>query len=150
MPVSYSARQSPVWLWLIFCGIGSVGPFIWLSEGGHPALISTLFFPVVFLSLFQGMKVEVDANQIHLSFGVGIIRRKIRMDSIESAAIVRNSWWYGWGIRLTPHGWMWNISGLDAVELIFKNGKKFRIGTGDPNGLLKALELIKQRNVESR
>ena len=52
----------------------------------------------------------------------------------------RNSWWYGWGIRLTPHGWMWNISGLDAVELTYRNGKKFRIGTDELEMLLGVLK----------
>jgi len=41
--------------------------------------------------------------------------------------------------RQTPHGWMWNISGLDAVEIEYRDGKCFRIGTGDPQELLAAL-----------
>ena len=43
------------------------------------------------------------------------------------------------GIRLTRHGWMWNISGLDAVELEYKDGKKFRIGTNQPQKLCQAI-----------
>ncbi len=50
-----------------------------------------------------------------------------------------NRWYYGWGIRLTPQGWLWNVAGLDAVELTFSNGKKFRIGTDEPGKLLEAL-----------
>ena len=34
---------------------------------------------------------------------------------------------------------MWNISGLDAVELTYTNGKKFRIGTDQPQALLGVL-----------
>jgi hypothetical protein len=34
---------------------------------------------------------------------------------------------------------MWNISGLDAVEIEYKDGTRFRIGTADPQGLLNAL-----------
>ena len=55
---------------------------------------------------------------------------------------VRNRWWWGFGIRWTPHGWMWNISGLDAVELTYHNGKKFRIGTDEPEALLEALKVV--------
>jgi hypothetical protein len=52
---------------------------------------------------------------------------------------VRNKWWYGWGIRLTPHGWLFNVGGLDAVELELASGRKFRIGTDEPQGLLNAI-----------
>jgi len=34
---------------------------------------------------------------------------------------------------------MWNISGLKAVELTYKNGKKFRLGTGEPEILIALL-----------
>ena len=34
---------------------------------------------------------------------------------------------------------MWNISGLDAVELEYKDGKKFRIGTNQPQKLCQAI-----------
>ena len=70
--------------------------------------------------------VEGDAQDVRLFFGMGIIRRTIPRQRIAQAEQVRNSWWYGWGIRLTPHGWMWSISGLDAVELTsLPGGKNF-------------------------
>ena len=37
---------------------------------------------------------------------------------------------------------VWNISGLDAVELTYHNGKKFRIGTDEPEALLEALKVV--------
>jgi len=52
---------------------------------------------------------------------------------------VRNKWWYGLGIRLTPHGWLYIVSGLDAVEIVRISGKKFRVGTDEPQALVTAL-----------
>lgn len=92
------------------------------------------------LAGFGSLEVRVDEDAVRLRFGVGLIRRTIALDRIESAARVRNRWWYGWGIRLTPHGWLWNVAGLDAVELRLTDGKLFRIGTDDPEGLQGALE----------
>ena len=92
--------------------------------------------------LFMSLTVVVDPSFVRLSFGVGLIRRKISMERIESAIPVRNSWWYGLGIRLTPHGWMWNIQGLDAVELTYTDGGRFRIGTQDPAGLSSAINEV--------
>jgi hypothetical protein len=52
---------------------------------------------------------------------------------------VRNKWYYGWGVRGIPGGWMYNVWGLDAVELELASGKKFRIGTNEPEELVAAL-----------
>lgn len=107
------------------------------------ALVPGLTLAVVVALLLAGfgsLEVRVDEEAVTLRFGIGLIRRTIALDRIESAARVRNRWWYGWGIRLTPHGWLWNVAGLDAVELRLTDGKLFRIGTGDPEGLEGALE----------
>jgi len=93
-------------------------------------------------TLFWGLTVEVNKDIIRLSFGFGIIHRSIPRERIATVTQVRNRWWYRLGIKWTPHGWMWNISGLDAVELTYHNGKKFRIGTDEPEALLEALKAV--------
>ena len=62
------------------------------------------------------------------------------MSDIRDAKAVKNRWYYGWGIRLSPHGWLFNVSGFDAVELEMANGVKYRIGTDEPDKLLAAIE----------
>ena len=52
---------------------------------------------------------------------------------------IRIRWWYGWGIHLTPYGWLYNVSGLDAVAMTLRNGRKFALGTDDPQGLAAAI-----------
>jgi len=47
--------------------------------------------------------------------------------------------YYGWGIHFTPNGWLCNVSGSSAVEIIMKNGKKYRIGTNVPSELEQAI-----------
>jgi len=59
---------------------------------------------------------------------------------IEDATPVRNHWFYGWGIRLTPHGWLYNVSGLGAVEIVLSSGKHYRIGTDRPEELAQAIQ----------
>ena len=41
---------------------------------------------------------------------------------------------------LTPHDWLYNVSGLDAVEIVRISGKKFRVGTDEPRALVAALK----------
>lgn len=94
---------------------------------------------LVLMVLFASLSVEVTREHVRLAFGVGLIRRTIPLARIRAATAVRNSWWWGWGIRLTPRGWMWNVSGLDGVELELAGGNRFRIGTDDPQGLASAI-----------
>ena len=92
--------------------------------------------------LFHSLRVTVSPDVVMLRFGVGLIRKRFAIADIISAAIVRNRWWYGWGIRITPHGWLYNVSGLDAVEIHLRNGRKRRIGTDEPSELLAAIESV--------
>jgi len=62
---------------------------------------------------------------------------------------VRNKWWYGLGIRLTPHGWLYNVSGLDAIEIVRRSGKTFRVGTDEPKALAAALRAARGTSARS-
>ena len=86
------------------------------------------------------LTVVVDAQSVSASFGWGWPRRRIARSEIERAAHVRNSWWYGWGIRKIRKGWMFNNAGRDAIELTLRSGTLFRIGTDQPGELLAAIE----------
>jgi hypothetical protein len=95
---------------------------------------------VACLVLFATLTVEVDGERVRLWFGPGLIRRSFALSDVVAARPVRNRWWYGWGVRLTPHGWLFNVSGLDAVELELRSGRRFRIGTDEPRPLAEAIE----------
>jgi hypothetical protein len=91
------------------------------------------------LLLFSSLTVRVDPEHVALRFGPGLIRKRFRTALILEAVPVRNRWWYGWGIRLTPHGWLFNVNGLDAVELRMADGHSYRIGTDEPDALAGAI-----------
>lgn len=90
--------------------------------------------------LFCTLTVEVNQEAVRLRFGPGPIGKRFAMADIRNARAVKNRWYYGWGIRLSPHGWLFNVSGFDAVELDMANGKKYRVGTDDPEKLLAAIQ----------
>jgi len=83
--------------------------------------------------------VTVDGRSVTARFGPGLIRRRIELDQVRAVWPVNNLWWYGWGIHLTPYGWLYNVSGLDAVAITLQNGKRFALGTDDPHGLVAAI-----------
>jgi len=91
--------------------------------------------------LFGRLTVVVAQSVVTVAFGFGWPRRTTHLADITAVRPVRNTWYHGWGIRLIKDGWMYNVWGLDAIELDLSSGKKFRIGTDDPEGLLAALTL---------
>jgi hypothetical protein len=93
---------------------------------------------VVALVLFGTLTVEVDPERIRVWFGPGVIRKTIRLADVSAWQAVRNPWYVGWGIRMGPSGMVWNVSGLDAVELALSE-KRFRIGTDQPEALVEAI-----------
>lgn len=95
---------------------------------------------VLLLVLFYRLRVEVTRKHLRFRFGIGVIGRTFDVHEIVAARAVRNKWYYGWGIRLTPYGWLYNVSGFDAVEIRLRSGKRYRIGTDEPEALTTALE----------
>ncbi len=71
---------------------------------------------LIILLIFRSLTIEIDQEELRCFFGGGLIKRRFPIAEILSAKPVKNRWYYGWGIRLIPSGWMFNVSGLEAVE----------------------------------
>ena len=92
------------------------------------------------LAIFSTLKVLIEEDVLEIRFGSGIIRKKFLLKDIESYQIVKNPWYYGWGIHLTPQGWLYNVSGSYAIAIRMTAGKKYLIGTDVPNELGNAIQ----------
>ncbi len=106
----------------------------------HPFALTGLIIILIVLWIFTRLTVTVDDRMIKIQFGLRIIRKVFLLKDIEAHRVVKNPWYYGWGIRFTPRGWLFNVSGFSAIELRMKNGKQYRIGTDDPDNLARALD----------
>lgn len=106
----------------------------------HPLTLTALIIILIILATFARLTVTVDNQTIKIQFGVRIIRKVFQLNDLETYRVVKNPWYYGWGIRFTPRGWLFNVSGFSAIELQMKNGKLYRIGTDEPNNLARALD----------
>lgn len=115
----------------------------WASFG--ITLAVGIFLAVALLS-FSTLTVTVAQGVVEARFGpLGLFRKRLALRDIESCQVVRNPWWYGWGIRLTPRGWLFNVSGLDAVEFRMNSGRNYRIGTDEPQALQAAIRNTPRR-----
>jgi hypothetical protein len=110
------------------------------DASGFIATCAVFFLMLACLLLFHSLTVIVSDEEIEISFGPGLIRKKYPLSGLVSCQVVRNSWLHGWGIHRTWDGWVYNVSGFDAVEIVLKDGRKARIGTDEPRELAAALE----------
>ena len=80
-----------------------------------------------------------------LYFGPRFFRKSFPLREIESVRPVRNPIFYGLGIHFIPGGMVYNVSGLDAVEIELGEGRRARIGTDEPTSLARAIEDARRR-----
>ncbi|MBU1241403.1 hypothetical protein KKF84_02360 [Myxococcota bacterium] len=142
----YQTRQPG--LLIILLTVAEVGFCLtmgFLTRAFVPFAAMGALFSLVGL-LFYQLTVRVDAEAVTCIFGVGVITKRLRIRDIMRVKEVKNPWYYGFGIRKVPGGWMYNISGKGAVEFTLKEGGIFRAGTPDPQGLVSQIEArLKER-----
>lgn len=107
--------------------------------GFHPVAFIILLAALIGLPLGGTLTVEVDDREVRARLGIGLIRKTIPIDDIESCDVRRIPWYWGWGFRLSPRGWMFRVSGLSVVELFLKDGRRFCIGSNEPDILARAI-----------
>ena len=96
---------------------------------------------ILALAMFSSLTVSVHQDALRLWFGpIRLIKKSWPISEIASVTTVTNRWYYGWGIRWTPHGPLYNVAGLKAVEITLVSGKVFRIGTDEPEVLKRVIE----------
>ncbi len=93
---------------------------------------------------FSRLTVVVDETRVSVGFGGGLARRRFELHTIAAASAVKVPRLAGWGIRLTPQGWLYNAWGRGAVQLRFAGGRRFTIGTDEPEALLAAIERARE------
>ncbi|MFT7617650.1 MAG: hypothetical protein ACI97A_001289 [Planctomycetota bacterium] len=124
---------------LVIAALAFIEPAAKFTE--NPILLAAIYIVLVLLILiFHSLTVTVFDDDIVVIFGIGLIKKRILISDIKSATDVRNSPIHGWGIRWIKGGWCYNVSGLGAVELVFKSGKKFRIGSDEASVLTEAIQ----------
>jgi hypothetical protein len=116
----------------LLCIVAAISPVMRL------ALVVAVPLALVAWMFFR-MTVTIDDARVRASFGPGFIYKQVPLSEIESCEPVRIKWWEGWGIHLSRFGWLYNVSGWDAVAVRLRNGRRFAIGTDQPEELAAAI-----------
>ena len=127
------------YLTLIVILITALGIFASLPHHVRPVALGVAGLLVIIAVLFSSLTVEVGDGELRFHFGPGFWRKRVPLDQVTAVTPTQSSWWEGWGIRITPRGMLYNVSGTDAVEIKLRSGQRFRIGTDEPEALVKAL-----------
>lgn len=127
----------PIHLLLTYLYINDIGD---RPMGTNGYTIVTVTFILIYF-LFYGLTTKITSDTITVSFGVGLIKKKMQLKRVKTVDTIKSPWYYGWGIRIIPNGTLYNISGTDGVELKFNDTNRIiRIETTDSLTLKKEIE----------
>jgi hypothetical protein len=104
----------------------------WLAVALYVVLIGPLL-------LFGRLTVTVDAEQVQAVFGVGLVRKVVPVTAIRGIEIGTARRWWGYGVRWTPSGWLYNVAGRKVVRLTLATERAVMIGTDEPEALADAI-----------
>jgi hypothetical protein len=128
-------------LFLLFTGL-----LIKSALTNSPDFYLHVFLVVTFLIcllIFYKLTITVDQTKVSFKLGIGLVRKSYKISDVKSCKSVTNSIFNGIGIRMLPNGWLYNVTGLKAIELQFRNKKSVvRIGTNQPEeicGLIQSM-----------
>ena len=127
-------------LTIVVCLLLAALDAVMMWRSGQWPLAAVLILLLAVAAVFSSLTVEVSDNELRWHFGPGLWAYRVPLSDIQTVAAVRNHWWNGFGIRIGTGFRLYNVSGLDAVELRLKSSDVRRIGTDDPQGLAQALK----------
>jgi hypothetical protein len=114
-----------------------------------PVFLEVFVIIFAMMALFYSLSIVINNGTLTCSFGIGVIQKRIPLSEIRQARAVNNPWYGGWGIHWIPGGcWLWNVSGMRGVELTFQDGHRLRVGTDEPETLVRAIETSKASGIK--
>ncbi len=112
------------------------------APGDDVFLFSAIMVSVLLLIwlLFGWLTVTITDTHLQGRFGIGLFRFRIALSDIESVREVGNRWYMGWGIHRIRRGWLYNVSGFGAIEIVVRGSRIVRVGSDEPRALALALQ----------
>ena len=137
---SHTQRSAAAFLLFSLAALIPVGLLLGGAMNGADigARITVLAAAVVMMLSAVGgssLTIAVRDGQLSWWFGPGIVKKTVPLSTIVSAEPTTTSIFNGWGIHLTGRGWLYNVAGRQAVLVRQQDGKRFLLGTDEPDSL---------------
>ena len=123
------------------------------AEGQTATLLSITGFVVtgvfiLVLVAFNSFTIQIAHGTVTFWFGWGVARQSLPIEAIRSVEVVRNPWYYFWGIKSIPGGWLYSIApGGQSIELVLKDHRKIRLGTNRAEEIKLRLRQAMERSI---
>lgn len=110
-------------------------------------IIIVLIFLIALLIFYQ-LTIIVDNTAVSFKLGIGLIGKSYKISDIKSCSPVKNSPFLGFGIKMLRNGWLYNVSGLGAIELQFYHKSSVvRIGTNRPEEISEVINRLIEKRI---
>lgn len=128
-------------LFLFFSGMAIRSGLTNRSDFLILAFVSVLLLVSCFT--FYNITIVVSQTQVSFKMGIGLFGKTYQLSDIRQCRPVSNSMFLGVGIKMLPNGWLYNVSGIKAIELQFKSKYSIvRIGTNKPEEISEYIQSI--------
>jgi hypothetical protein len=127
----------------LFVTTRSTGGVNALPTAATVAVGATLVILLLTSVVFSRLTVRVGKGEISWRFGLGLLEHRIPLAEVVAATVVTNPIWSGYGVRRLSNGWLYNVAGRRAVELVLRDGRRVRIGSDEPELLLGAITALR-------
>lgn len=140
-------QQVPVPVLGVVAAIGAAVAMLTPGRFAKPAMLALVAGSTYTM---RSLTVTVDNTFVELQFGGWLTAKRILLSDVLECTITRTNLLSGWGIHYTGDGWLYNVYGLDAVELVLKDGTKILIGTDEPSELSAAIRTLTVNATQNR
>ena len=111
-----------------------------LDEGQLLVALIMIALYLLVLALFYALTVQISDGKLKFWFGIGLISKTYSLNEIQSTQEVKDPWYYFWGVKSIPGGWLYAIAPGNALEIVLKNGKIVHLGTNQSKKLKEAMD----------
>lgn len=86
-------------------------------------------------TIFSSLTIDVRGGKLYWHFTGNLIRGSVDLSDVTDVQPIKTPLAYGWGLRETPEGRLYNVSGLGAVRITTRDGRRCTLGTDEPDRL---------------
>jgi len=115
------------------------GALLLAVPGGFLARLLLFGIAAGTAATFKSLTINVEGELVRFEFGTGLIKKELALSKIKSATRFRTTPLMGWGIHFIGKGWLYNVYGLDAVDVEMTDGSHVFLGTDQPDELSEVI-----------